>query len=370
MKSRFVYFLGICGLLWTSSAMADVNLAVWTPLSGELSIAGEEIADGVKAAVQEINQDGGLLGQKVNLVVAEDMCNDSLAVSSAQMMALNTNEEYKVSAVIGPYCFNQFQRVTDTLSHAGIFQIIPTPVDGAFAENAHDGLVNMIGYRERQAQDFFDFYNESFNWFKVAMIYDKNNKDIAEATQKVFEQNGKAENLVSYDFEGEDFDYGKLAKKVLKENKTQAAFILGTAEDVSRMARELKIQKKKYVIFVNKHQVEAVFFDVMGSLADEVYFIGLPTLKDSPEFAEALVKLRLLGFEPEGLAVYGYSAVRLWQDLVKKSNSFKYEKLSQTLKTGKFNMGWGELTFSKGNPNKILSYSIYQYHDDEYTQVY
>ena len=69
----------------------------------------------------------------------------------------------------------------------------------------------------------------------------------------------------------------------------------------------------------------------MGSYSQGTYFIGLPSLKDNPDFTETLVKLRLLGVEPEGLAVYGYSAIMLWQEIVSKADSFKYQKLARAM---------------------------------------
>ena len=112
------------------------------------------------------------------------------------------------------------------------------------------------------------------------------------------------------------------------------------------------------------------FDNIMGDLVNKCYFISLPTLKDSPEFTETLVKLRLHGIEPEGMAVYGYSAVRLWADLVHYAHSFEYSKLSRALRTYQIKTGWGKLMYINGAPSQSLKYSIFYRHGDEYTQVY
>jgi len=369
MRLIFKFLIVFCALFFCTDTYADINIAVWTPLSQDTLSAGNELMTGAEIAVRELNNQGGLLNQKINLIPVEDRCNDSLAVSSAQMMALNTDPDYKISTVIGPYCFNQFQRTTDILAKAKIFQIIPTMVNGTYAENEYGGLVKMVGYKEQQAKDFFNFYNQTFNWMRVALIFDKNNLGIAQAVQNIFQQHNKSDALVSYAFEDYDFDYTTITDKVLQDD-TQLAFILGSSENVAQMAKTLKSAKRKYIIFVNKYQVTPEFEDIMGHLIKNCYFIGLPSLKDSPEFTETLVKLRLLGIEPEGLAVYGYSAVQLWADLVNKAHSFDYDKLAQTLKDHKFHSGWGNLIFTNGNPLNALNYGIYSYQKGEYTQVY
>ena len=78
---KYIAFLACiccCGL-----AQAHLNLAVIAPVNGDSSQIGSEIVSGVKAAVNEINDEGGLLGEKVNLLVIEDECQDSLSLSTA-----------------------------------------------------------------------------------------------------------------------------------------------------------------------------------------------------------------------------------------------------------------------------------------------
>ena len=369
MFEKLKYIVAFGFLFFSTSVSAEVNIAAIAPLSGDYITAGTEIMTGVKTAVDEINQQGGLLGEKLKFIPIEDECNDSLAVSTAQMIALNKEPETKISALIGPYCFNQFQTVTETLSKANVFQIIPTAVSTQYDQNTPSSLIKMVGSKRQQAEDFFAFYHKTFDWANIAIISDKAHESMVQAMQAIFAKKNKSEYLKSYFFEDYDFDYDKITEQAVND-KTQAAFIVGDMEHVSYMAKELKSKKHKYMIFVDKYQVMPEFETIMGDLMNGCYFMSLPSLKDSPEFTETLVKLRLLGIEPEGLAVYGYSAVQLWADLVKKSNSFDYAKLSKTLQNSSFDTGWGKLMFTNGNPTQPLSYRIYQYKDGEYTQVY
>lgn len=357
-----------CAVLWATEAAA-VNLAVMAPVRGDYAAAGGEIISGVRAAVDEINNNGGLNGEKINLIEVEDECNDSLAVSTAQMMALNSNGEYRVRTVIGPYCANRFQTVADTFAKAGIFQIIPTGISESYADSTHSGLVKTVAYGKQQAKDFFEFYDANFNWLPVAMIYDNNNADTAQAVQNEFVKHQKTENLHLYNYGEFGFDYNRIAAQALTDN-TKAAFILGERQDIAQMASELKSQKKRYKILTDKYQVGTDLTDTLGSAADGLYFMGLPSPTENPEFAETMVKLRLKGLELNGLAIYGYAAVNLWVDLAQKAGSFDYNKLSSTLKSPDFNSEWGKLMFANGNLSNNIKYSVYQYKNGEYAQVY
>ena len=369
MLNKLKYWLLSVNLFCGYSANAAVNIAVVAPVEGSYEQVGAELINGAQIAVNELNAIGGLLGEKLNLVPIEDTCRDSLSLSTAQMMALNKNAESKFSLVVGPYCLNKFSEVTDTLTNAGIFEIVPTAIAETYADHKPKGLIKLVGYKEQQAKDFYNYYAQSLSWFNVAMIYDEDNASTAHALQQEFIKNKKEQNLHLYPFESKKTQAEKIAKKVISD-KTQVAFILGQAETVSQISKAIKQRKKKYIIFINKYQVMPEFEKIMGELTDKTYYISLPTLKDSPEFTETLVKLRLHGVEPEGLAVYGYSAVRLWAELAQKARSFEYEKLISALKTYQIKTGWGKLMYTNGAPSRPLTYSIYYRHGNEYTQVY
>ena len=117
-----------CALFWAGNANAAINGAVIAPLVGEFKHFGDELINGVRIAVDDINSQGGVKGERVNLVVVDDQCDDTFAVSTAQMMAVNSSKEDRMNLVVGPYCPNAFEKVSDIYAKANIFQIIPTTI--------------------------------------------------------------------------------------------------------------------------------------------------------------------------------------------------------------------------------------------------
>ena len=69
-------------------ASADVNVAVVAPQSGSREMFGRELWEGAQIAVNELNENGGLEGEKVNLIMIDDRCDDRFAITMAQMMSL------------------------------------------------------------------------------------------------------------------------------------------------------------------------------------------------------------------------------------------------------------------------------------------
>ena len=248
---------------------------------------------------------------------------------------------------------------------------MPTAVSSQNAGENYQGLVKMAGYKDRQGIDFYNFYSRRYPESKVAVIYDSNNREIVEIAatlQQEFKQHGKLDKLQAFSYASYQ-DTEDLANAVTQAG-IRVAYILGSPSQSAEMAKLLKSEDKKFDIFVSKDKAQEDYNEIMGKLANEIYYVGLPSLKDSPDFAETLVKLRLHGIEPEGLGVYGFSAVKLWESLVKKADSFDYAKLSSALNNGSVDTLWGSAVFNNGTPEKALNYGIFIRHGGQYTQVY
>ena len=64
------------------------------------------------------------------------------------------------------------------------------------------------------------------------------------------------------------------------------------------------------MIFADKYIATKEYLKYLGDDANGTYFMSLSGQNDDPEFAETMVSLRLSGLETEGLALYGYTAVK------------------------------------------------------------
>ena len=370
MSRLFLYIVSFLLIFLPNLAFSEVTIALVAPKAGDYDQQGIELNKGVKRAIGEINDNGGLLGKKIKFLSVDDQCNNSIAISTAQMLAVQ--KEKQIALVIGPYCANSFDEVADIYATAHIFQIIPTTVNYTQAKTIKKGLVKMLGYTHQEAKDFFNYYNEAFAGNKVAVI--TNDSDVesmeeANAIIEEFKKHGKSIIVKLYTYSMTQKNYRKLSELVLQDDN-QMAFLLGTSKNIRKMARQLKEDNESFVIFTNKYAATKDYFDYMDHLADNTYFMELRGQNDDPDFAETLVKLRLSGFEFEGLSLYGYSAVKLWESLVKSAKSFDYNKLSAHLNDKNIRTEFGNKMFHNGAPKVSESYAVYKYENESYTKVY
>lgn len=369
MRNFFICIIWTVSLCFALPTQAKITVALIVPMVDEYQQQGKELTLGVERAVAEINQQGGVLKQKISLLKIDDQCNDSIAISTAQMLTILHDK--KVSLVIGPYCANSFDKVADIYAKAKIFQIIPTAVDYKQAKTIKKGLVKMLGYTDQAAKDFFAFYNGNFAGDRMALVSNLNDEEsmsAAAAIEHEFQSHGKSAVLQSYNYQMTEKNYAELAEKIL-EDGAQLAYLLGSPANIRKMAAALRNQQEDFVIFINKTKIGDKFFETLGDLAEGIYFMELKGTVDDPEFVETLVKLRLSGFEAEGLSLYGYSAVKLWLNLVQKSKSFDYDKLSASLNNKTIRTEFGYKMFYNGAPKTSESYSIYRYHDGNFSKA-
>ena len=77
---------GLAVWLATSPAHAEVRIGAAAAFSDPNSWFGEQHERGVAMAVAEINEAGGLLGELIELIVADDYCDGEQGVAAARKL--------------------------------------------------------------------------------------------------------------------------------------------------------------------------------------------------------------------------------------------------------------------------------------------
>lgn len=356
-------------LLWSADAAA-INVAVVAPRVGPMARFGYELTDGAQIAIDNINQNGGLEGKKINLVVVDDRCEDSFAISAAQMMSVNSSDQDKVSLVIGPYCDNMFDQISDIYAEGKIVRIVPTPLSAQQYAIDAKGMFKIGGLMSGEAKTFYNFYKGKLAGKNVALVYDSAvpaTMETAIRAQELFQENGLSNRITLYDFANYGEDYAQMAKEILLNN--EVVVVLSKAEPTADLVQRLQEKKAETVIFVDEYLATPYFFREMGNFAEGIYVMRMETFKDSPSFTEELVSLRLQGKEPKGLGVYGYAAVKLWQQIAEKAKSVDFDKMDKLRDGNDVMLPWGTTELVKGNALENSGYEIYQIQNGEYTQV-
>ena len=103
----------------------NVRIGVVAPLSGTRAWLGEEIVAGARMAVEDLNEDGGLLGEPVELVVADDADLTSMPGQLADLA-----ERARVTAVVGPEAPGVLVGPRSPLTRRDVPSLLPSAFGG------------------------------------------------------------------------------------------------------------------------------------------------------------------------------------------------------------------------------------------------
>ncbi|HEY1862886.1 MAG TPA: ABC transporter substrate-binding protein, partial [Roseiarcus sp.] len=76
----------VLSLFLAQTAHAQIKLAVAGPVTGPNAAFGAQLTQGVQQAAEDINKAGGILGQKIEVEVGDDVSDPKQGVSVANKM--------------------------------------------------------------------------------------------------------------------------------------------------------------------------------------------------------------------------------------------------------------------------------------------
>lgn len=361
---RFLYLVSLLLLIVTRVQAAGV--AVVAPKDGDDAKFGQQLNDGVKIAVDTINETGGLLGEKLELIYIDDVCSESAEQGDVQR--LNVGKESGINLVIGPYCIDMLS--PNLMKESGTVRIMPQPLSNSWYNYDYAGLFKIGGRVAEQAKTFFEVYKDRWIDKNLAVVYDQDDAasyETAAELQSIFMANNLGNRINLYDMKAYEYKYKKVAKEVVKNN--QVAYILGKKSQIAMLAQKLQEKDENIIIAIDEYMATAYFFKEMGNFADGIYILRINNQKSNANFTKELVELRIKNREPRGLGIMGYAAVMLWRDMVEKAKSFDVKAIDKVSVQQGWRLPWGKVNFQHGRTLTNGGWNMYLLENGEYTQV-
>jgi len=156
----------------TTTAMAEnIRIGVASPYTGNLAAYGDNIKAGVNLKLKEINDAGGINGQKVELVWGDDLCQPKDAGTVGSKFAADKS----IVAVIGHLCSSATLAAMPIYVRAGLPAISPTSTNPTIGDVGKGWF-----FRNCYTDDFQGQYLASYvvpklmGKKKVAIFYENN----------------------------------------------------------------------------------------------------------------------------------------------------------------------------------------------------
>jgi branched-chain amino acid transport system substrate-binding protein len=108
----------VLAMMTAAPAHTEVLIGVGAPLTGSLAWAGGETLEGAEMAVADLNAKGGVLGEPIEMITADDFCDGEQAIAAASKLVA-----HGVVAVFGHQCSGAAIPASKIYADAGILMI-------------------------------------------------------------------------------------------------------------------------------------------------------------------------------------------------------------------------------------------------------
>ncbi len=215
------FILPACG----GGGSSTIKIGLLAPLSGAVPTFGVSTQQGVEIAVKEWNDKGGVLGKKIELVVADSQCSADPAVNAANKLI----DQDKVAFVVGEVCSSASIPVAEIVNPKKVVQISPTSTNSGVTVDK-DGNTRPFTFRACFIDPFQGLVMAKFaagKGFKTAFVmYDQGNDytvGLAEAFEKSFTELG-GQVVGKETYTKEDTDFSAILTKVA-DSKAEVLYL-------------------------------------------------------------------------------------------------------------------------------------------------
>lgn len=333
----------------------EIKIGANFELTGNVANYGSATLDGLKLAIKEVNDAGGVNGKKITIVDADNKSEASEAVNAATKLI----SDDRVKVIVGPAVTANVIAESQVATDDKIPVVAP---DATSPEvTVENGQVKPYIFRScfidpQQGTVMAKFATENLK-AKTAVIYVDNSTDYSKSLGKVFKEKFEAAGgkvLDQQAFVAKDQDF-KATLTTLKAANADVIFVPAYYEEVGKIVKQARELGITCPILGTDGWDDSKVADIAGADAlNNTFFSTHYSDKDDSVkgFVEAFKQE--YGHMPNVFAALGYDAGKMIVDAIRRAGSDDPEKIRQALEETKdLQVGTGTITMDKNhNPIK------------------
>ena len=329
----------------------EIKIGANFEITGNVANYGGMTLEGLKLAIKQANDAGGVNGKKITLVVADTKSEASEAANSATKL-ISTD---KVKVLVGPSTTSNVLATTQIATENKIPLIAPTGTSPKIT--VENGQVKPFIFRScfidpLQGEVMATFASKTLK-AKTAAVYMDSSSDYSKSLAQVFKEKFEAAGgkvVIEEAFFQKDQDFKATLTKIKGAN-ADVIFIPAYYEEVGKIvkqARELGINSP---MLGTDGWDDAKVVDIAGADAlNNTFFSTHYSEQDSEVqgFVEAFKAE--YNKAPNVFAALGYDAGKMLVDAIKRAGSDDAEKIRQALEETKdLQVGTGMISIDKNH---------------------
>ena len=353
-------------LVFAPLAHADIVIGLVAPLTGPVAAYGDQVKNGAQAAVDEINKNGGIKGEKIVLKLADDAGEPKQGVSAANQIVGEG-----IHFVVGPVTSGVAIPASEVFAENGVLMVTPTATAPELTARGLANILRTCGRDDQQGAVAGGYIAQHFKDAKIAVLHDKTTygQGLADETKKAMNAAGVTEAIYEGVTAG-DKDFSALVAK-MKEAGVSLVYWGGLHTEAGLIMRQMKDQGLNAVMMSGDGIVSNELASIAGDAVDGTLMTFAPDPRKNPAAKDLVEKFRKAGFEPEAYTLYSYAGVQVIAEAAKAASTTDATAVADAIKAkGPFKTAIGDLGFDAKGDITRPDYVMYKWgkgSDGKYT---
>jgi branched-chain amino acid transport system substrate-binding protein len=264
-------------LAFAADAVAQVKIGVGGPFTGGSAAFGAQLRQGAEQAVADINAQGGILGQQIELFLGDDRADPREGVSVANKFVADG-----VKFVIGHFNSGVTIPASEVYQENGMLMITPAATNPKVTERNLWNVFRVCGRDDQQGGLAGAIIAERFKGKRVAIVHDKTTygQGLADETRAAMAKRG----LKSVLYEGvnkDDKDFTALISKI-RQARADLVFWGGLHDTGGLLVRQMRAQGVKAPLMGGDGITDDEFAAIAGPGAEGTLMTFSPDPRTNP----------------------------------------------------------------------------------------
>jgi len=368
MLQIVVFFLFIFLLALANVQAAEtIKLGVAGAHSGDLASYGLPSVKAAELVVKDVNDRGGILGRKVELLVEDDVCKPEIATNTATKLI-----SQGVPVVLGHICSGATKATLGIYHDARVIVMSPSATNPELTQSGqYPNFYRTIASDDEQARLIVDFAAKTLKLKKIAVLHDKGDygKGLAEYARKFIELSPQSKLVL---FEGVTpgaLDYSAVVQKIRRSGADGVVYG-GYHPEAALIVSQMR-KKNMSNFFISGDGVkDETFLKVAGKYAEGVYASGLKDVSKNPLAAAALAAhKKAYGTDAGAFFLNAYAATQALLNAIEKAGGTDYVKVGKALQTNYVDTPLGKIRFNTKGDAIGVGFSMYQVRKANFVEV-
>ncbi|MFP4364289.1 MAG: branched-chain amino acid ABC transporter substrate-binding protein [Spirochaetia bacterium] len=349
------------------SETGPIRIGVPGAHSGDLASYGLPTVHAAELVVSDVNENGGVNGRQIELIVEDEQCIPEIATNTAAKLVGDN-----VVAVIGHICSGATRAAMGIYLDEDIVAISPSATSPPLTQSGeYPNFFRTIAPDDAQAELQVDFAVNELGLENIAILHDRGDygKGLAEFVQDYIEENPDAEVTLFDGITVGAVDYSSIINRVASSG-ADGLIYGGYHPEAARLVTQMRDQGIEIPFISGDGVKDETFIAVAGDAAEGVYATS-PVDTSSNPMAQAATQAHIeeYGEEPGPFFMNAYAAALAIVNAIDVADSTEYEAITEALRSTYVETPLGSISFDERGDAIGVGFAMNQVQNGVYREV-